>query len=231
MTGATIPYNPLNDNILLSLLMLDILGIAYTLLSCGSSIVECTKKMFYYKKYSNPYKQRTHINGFCNIILLLHVILCMCILTYKYTKGFHRNLSENYSIGVTGAYAALFTLYMIIKLIMYEIINHTLFSAQQAKEWRLSYFFTIKLCGLLVTPAAITIILIHDIPALFYWIYIGIILLIYLIMLFIGCINIIFTEKRYYLDIFLYLCAIELMPLAFLWHAIDETSNFLTIKI
>lgn len=231
MTGTAIPYNPLNDDTLLLLFVLDIMGMAYVFLNKGGNIMERIKSMFYYGKHSNPYNDRTHIGIPCNMLLYAHVILYMCILTYGYSKVEGNILATSYSVFITGTHAAIFILFMIVKLIIYEIINRILFSAQQAQDWRLSYFFTIQLCGFIISPLAVLLIFTNNVSAVFYRIYIAIALIIYLSMLFVNCINIIFTEKRYFLDIFLYLCAIELMPIAFLWRAIVETNNFIIIKI
>ncbi|MBQ5626536.1 MAG: sodium ion-translocating decarboxylase subunit beta, partial [Bacteroidaceae bacterium] len=46
-----------------------------------------------------------------------------------------------------------------------------------------------------------------------------------------GAYKIIFAKKCIYVDIFLYLCALEFLPIAIVWKTILQLGDFITIKI
>lgn len=230
MTGVPNPYTINNDSTMLLLLVLGIIGSCYVLSSNGNSIVERIKSMFFYSGQTNPYNNRTEINRFGSIVLYFIVILCSVIITIRCML-----YSENYPLDrgsyfVPAILAGLFILFLLVKRAMYDIVNMTLFTKKQADEWRLSYFFTIQLMGFILLPLTVALVLYPSLSDIFAVVYLVFAIILYLIMLVISCINIIFCEKCYFLDIFLYLCAIELQPIVLMWYAIHKTNLFNLIK-
>lgn len=229
MTGEQIPYFIGNDNVILTLYILSLLAGAYTLMRDGSSIVERIKSMFYYSGQSTPYNNRTGISKTGSFTLYTNTILYATIITFAHLQE-SIPAEERGNITLFVAIALVFIIFLAIKYIIYEIINRILFSEKQAGEWSLSYFFTIKISCILLLPLATAPILLPTLSNTIVWGYLIVIGTIYTIMLSLRCFNIIFTETFYFLDIFLYLCEIELLPLILLWHAIENTNLFLMIK-
>ena len=231
MTGAPIPYCLINDNIVMLLFVTNLLAMAYVFLMNGSNILERAKSMFYYGKQSNPYNDRTHITRICNILLYWQAIFYGSITLFGYMQ-----YNELAGIGNRAAYTSLacyaimLTMALLLKGVFDFLCNSTLFGQQQAQEWNQSFFFTIKMLGFLLFPAVICAVFLEDFPKTYYTIYIIIVTLLYLVTIFTRLLKIIFAKKRNYLDIFLYLCALEILPLAILWKIAHEPSFFLTIK-
>lgn len=230
MSGTPIPYSIGQDNLILSLFIASLLGGAYVLLRDGASIVERLKKMFYYKGQAVPYNSRAGISTAGNNILYLLLILYSTIIIFGYLQQSGKLQSIESSYIPFAVFAAISTLFVAAKGVIYEFINDVLFSREQAREWRESYFFTLQLLSFALLPLVATVILVPSLNNIIFNAYIIIIGIIYLIMLFIRCFNIIFNEKSYFLDIFLYLCAIELLPLCLMWQVIHQTYLFLIIK-
>lgn len=231
MTDVYIPYTLCNDSIILSLLILSILGCCYTIAGDGYSIAERIKNMYFYSKHSNPYNDRIDITPFGNIILYFLVIFSSTIIALNHILHKTEISDSTSTYTALGIFAAAFTLFLFIKRIIYAIVNLTLFNKEQTKEWNNSYFFTIKIMGIVLLPISALLIIYPDFSDIITVIYLGFAIILYLIMLTIRCFSIIFTEKCYFLDIFLYLCAIELLPLGFIWYAINKTNLFEIIKI
>ena len=126
--------------------------------------------------------------------------------------------------------ALLFVSLLLFKLISYDTVNAILFDKRRIIEWREFYFFTIKLLGFAFTPAVITILFLQEIPFYFVKIYLLIVLLAYVYTIFNGLIKIIFSKRHNYLDIFLYLCALEFLPMGIVWKSVLQVSEFLIIK-
>ncbi len=230
MIGTPIPYSIGCDNFILSLFIASLLGSAYVLLRDGSSIVERLKKMFYYKGQAVPYNSRAGISRTSNYILYILFIFCSTIMIFGYLQLNGKLQAFETSYIPFAIFAAISTLFLAAKGIVYEIVNRILFSQEQAREWRESYFFTLLLTSFALLPLVTLVILLPSLNNILFNGYLLIIGIIYLIMLFIRCFNIIFNEKSYFLDIFLYLCAIELLPLGFMWQTIHQTYLFLIIK-
>ena len=169
MTAAeAIPYNLLNDNAIMSLFVLNLVGMAYVFLMNGSSIVERAKSMFYHGKQSNPYNDRTHITKLCNLLLYLQTTFYCSIIAFggiQYTTAFARGTTPHILLA---ALCLLVAAALLVKRVLYHICNITLFSAAAAREWNESYFFTIKLTGFILLPLAICVIFVKGFSITYY---------------------------------------------------------------
>ncbi len=230
MSGTPIPYSIGCDNFILSLFIAGLLGGAYVLLRDGAAIVERIKKMFYYKGQAVAYNSRTAMSRTGSTILYILLIIYSTIIIF----GYLQQIGQLHTFGASyipfTIYAAMILAMLAVKRVVYDIVNNILFSATQAREWRESYFFTLQLLPFALLPLVATIILAPPISSIIFTVYLLFVSIMCLIMLFIRCFNIIFNEKSYFLDIFLYLCAIELLPLGLMWRAIHQTNLFLIIK-
>lgn len=230
MTGESIPYCISNDNYILLLFILSLIGCTYVSAFNANNIVEKIKNMFYYTGENIPYNTRANIGPVGNTILYTQFILYSAIIGmwYMTQSGKLRDAGEPYIVFTI--LFLLFLLYLPIKGIIYAIVNRILFSPQQAKEWHDSYFFTIQLTGIILLPLATMLIILPSVCSIVFYCYLTFVAIIYIIMLFIRCHNIIFKENCYYIDIFLYLCAIEFAPIGLVWRIINETNLFKLIK-
>ena len=230
MTQATAPYCMTNDNAIMMMFVMNIIGISYVFLMNGAGIIERLKCIFYYESKSTPFNNRTHITRICNILLYIQTLFYSTIIASKFileTELFH---CETSILPLTGTFAILFILVLLFKLISYDAVNAILFDRQKIGEWREFYFFTIKLLGFAFTPAVIAILFVPEISFVFVKIYLLILLLAYIYTVLNGLNKIIFAKRHNYLDIFLYLCALEFLPMGIVWKSILQVSEFLTIK-
>ena len=230
MTQATAPYCMTNDNAIMMMFVMNIIGISYVFLMNGAGIIERLKCIFYYESKSTPFNNRTHITRICNILLYIQTLFYSTIIASKFileTELFH---CETSILPLTGTFAILFILVLLFKLISYDAVNAILFDRQKIGEWREFYFFTIKLLGFAFTPAVIAILFVPEISFVFVKIYLLILLLAYVYTVLNGLNKIIFAKRHNYLDIFLYLCALEFLPMGIVWKSILQVSEFLIIK-
>ena len=230
MTGAPAPYCMANDNIIQLLLILNLVGIAYALLMNGMGILERTKCIFYYENKSTPYNDRTHITRICNTLLDFQFIFYATIVATAVVDEHCFDITSRNSLQVTGTLAAMFTAFLLIKRAMHTIVNNILYTKGINEEWNSFYFFTIKLLGFTLTPAVIAILFMPEISFTFVKIYLLIVLAAYVYTILNGLFKIIFAQRRNFLDIFLYLCALEFLPMGIVWKSILQVSEFLTIK-
>ena len=231
MTDITAPYCMANDNIVMLLLILNLVGISYVLLMNGANIVERAKCIFYYESKSTPYNDRTHIDKVCNFIMYFQTIFYTTITVTGVLQGSGKGIVGGSVPTTMLATAVTATLFLAFKHLLYSLVNLTLFSKKVSTEWNSFYFFTIKLLGFALAPAAIAILFIPSIPLNFVSIYTILTLILHLCTVTSGVLKIIFTKKVIYMELFLYLCALEFLPTAVVWKSILQLDDFITIKI
>lgn len=230
MMGELAPYSFLNDDIVMLLFILNITCMAYVFSMNGASIAERAKSMFYNAKQAAPYNDRTHITKICNLLLYAQTILNASIVALGYMQYSVPCPSNTKAHIAIALFFTLITIALFAKRLLYDIYNTTLISSAAANEWRQSYFFTIQLMGFVLLPLVVCIIFVKNFSKTFYLIYLLFATTIHSIAIIKGASKIIFNKKHYYLDIFLYLCALELLPMAFLWKTIHIPNAFLIIK-
>lgn len=231
MTDHYTTYSICNDSTMLSLLMLNILGCLYALAKNRYSIGERIKNWYLYTGQTTPFNNRADITPTGNFILYWQVIFCCSVIAMRHINNIHSFTDSNQAYVVFAMLASAFILFFFAKRIVYDIVNYTLFGKEQARLWKESYFFTIKITGFLLLPIATLVIIYPDISEIITVTYLLFTVIMFAIMLIIRGFNIIFNKKHYFLDIFLYLCAIELLPLCLMWHAISKTNLLEIIKI
>ena len=163
MTGTPIPYFFGNDNLLLALFLMNLLGISYVFILNGDSILQRIKSLFYYSRNSKPYNNQTHINRFCNAILYLQVVLFYSVMAFAQMKYSHGVVSTG-SCYIWVVYMLLFAIAILAKRLIYDVVNTILFTSQQKREWRISYFFTMQLSGFLLLPLVLAMLIIPHVP-------------------------------------------------------------------
>ena len=231
MTDTLAPYNMTNDNGILLLLILNLVSISYVILMNGVNIFERTKCIFYYENKTLPYNDRTHITKICNLMMDFQFVFYATILSTAILGRHFHNITNENAIIMIFTLAALLTAFILVKRGIHYTVNSILFSNSIAGEWDSFYSFTIKLWGFLLTPAVLSILFVPQIPLRFVEIYSILTLVAYLYTIINGLNKIIFAKKCIYVDIFLYLCALEFLPCAIVWKTMLQLDDFITIKI
>ena len=226
MTGIPVPYNFTHDNTIMLLFMINIIGVAYVVTMNGANIIERTKCIFYYENKVTPYSDRTHVTRICNFMMYFQSTFYATITI--------AGILRKYSIATEGGsmltpmlvIAAALVVFFALKGVVFYIVNNTLFSKSTSDEWNSFYFFTIKLIGFILTPAAITVLFFPSISLKCVEFFSILTIIIYLYTTISGLSRIIFTKKRTYLNLFLYLCALDFLPIAIMWKTILQLDDF-----
>jgi hypothetical protein len=230
MTSTPVPYNITNDNVIMLLFIVNIIGMAYVLMMNGTSIMERAKGIFYYQRNSTPFNDRTHITKICNALMYAQTIFYLTIITLAELQKGGLMLSGNALI-YTGAFAIFFILVLLAKKWTYDLVNNILYTKKEAYEFSEKYLFTIKLLGFALAPPAIALLFVPGINTYYVHFYLILTVIAYIYAITNGLFRIISTKKGNYLEIFLYLCALEFLPIAMVWKSVLQLSEFITIKI
>lgn len=229
MSGTGIPYFIGNDNLLTTLFMLTTLGAAYIMVLNGGNILQRLKNIFYYTGNSKPYNNQTHINRFSNIILDGQAILFLSVAAFTRTQ-YNAETNTGHTHIQWLFYFIAFFLFFMFKRAVYAAINNILFSKKQETEWKELYLFTIRVSGCLLFPMVAAQLVIPHIRQGIFTAYLAVVGFLCLLMLIKGCKRIIFPQNRGYLDIILYLCTLEILPIFVIFKATEKLNTFITIN-
>ena len=120
--------------------------------------------------------------------------------------------------------------YFLLKSILYTVVNAVLFDGKRNKQWMRSLLFITSAEGILMFP----IMMVKgyfDISTESAGIYVIIVLSIIKILTIFKSYIIFFSRNVVKLQIILYFCALEMVPLLFLWSILNATANMLKINI
>ena len=230
MNNTIAPYCMTNDDAVMMMFVMNIIAVSYVFIMNGAGILERLKCMFYYESKATPFNDRTHITRICNVFLYMQTIFYSTVIAAGYIDEHVQLQHEGTLLKLFGALAVFFAAVLIFKRLSYDAVNAILFSHHEVTEWRNTYFFTIKLLGFALAPAATAILFIPSISFNFVRIYLLFVLIAYLYTILSALLKIIFAKKCNYLDIFLYLCALEFLPMGIVLKSVLQVSEFLTIK-
>ena len=231
MTSTPVPYNITNDNVIMLLFILNIIGQAYVLLVNGASIIERLKATFYYERSSAPFNDRTHITRICNGLMYAQTTFYLTIITLAILQRSGTPIVAGNALIYAGSIALLFITVLPVKKLVCDLVNNILYTKKEAYEFSEKYLFTIKLLGFALAPPAIALLFVPGINTYYVHFYLILTAIAYIYAITNGLFRIIFTKKGNYLEIFLYLCALEFLPIAMVWKSVLQLSEFITIKI
>lgn len=231
MTDIPAPYNMINDNAVMLTFFLNIVSVSYVFLMNGASVLERIKCLFYYENKTVPFNDRTHITRICNALLYIQTIFYLTITTMGILQREEMFSHTSGSLPYLGGLASLFAIALLVKRLLYDITNSILHTTHTTLEWRYFYLFTFKLLGFALAPVATAILFIPSLPLIYVEIYSILILIIYIFTIIRGLVKIIFHQKQNYLDIFLYLCALEFLTIAWVGKSVLQLNEFITIKV
>jgi len=167
------------------------------------------------------------------IWMLFYMVFQTCLLSALIVFFFLRNrlgdlmLSEQYAI--IGALSGLFVGYLLLKTFMYKLTGWVFFNGKKNEQWKKGFLFLMSTEGLLLFPLVIMLAY-ADFPLHNALIYAFIVIIIVKLLLLYKAFIIFFRRNGVYLQIILYFCALEIVPLIVLGGILDMASQHLTIN-
>lgn len=229
VAGDPIPYTVASDNFMTSVLLLCLIGTAISISVLSGFFVRRLKNFFYSVDIRKADIVETSNEVRMQLALALEACLLLSVMYVFYLKVDFADtfiIEQNEMIGLfTGVFASFF----IIKTLLQLVVNWVFFDKEKNRQWITSLLFLLASLGLLLLP----IVLIQSFFNLD--IKISLIYLISIILLFellsiYKLSRIFFIQKGAILGFFLYLCALEIMPVFLLWNVLTILSELLRIN-
>ena len=229
VAGDPVPYNISNDNIISSLL----LGcFVLTLLAFAISknyVVQQIKDFFYIPRREDI-KTPTSSEVIALIFFALQTCLLLAMAYFFYAKTYVAEtfvFEEEYLF--IGLIFLIMIVYTILKYPFYSLVNYTFFLGKNNGQWQYTMLLLSAIEGALLFPA-ILFQSYFEAPDLYVVIYAIFVLVLVKILTFYKCFVIFFRKNGLFLQIILYFCTLEIIPLLALWGGLGIITNALTIN-
>ncbi len=230
VAGDPIPYNVGSDNLLTSML-LGCFIMAMVALSMSKKMLLRQAKMFF-----RPANERiTIITETLNevrfqIFLVIQTCLLLSIGYYIYTRAF---VSDTFLINsqfqLIMIYLGVFAGYFIVKTLLYETVSWVFFDSKKNEQWEKTTLFLYSCEGAAFFPIVMLMVYFSfSVSAALICTFIIIIFV--KILAFYKTFSIFFVRNGNLLQIFLYFCALEMMPLLILWGTLTYIGNILKVN-
>lgn len=230
VSGDPIHYTMHGDNIitllLLSCFMLTIVSFAQS----RRFFIRQLKGLFQMPRTDDLFMPETSTELRFQFLLALQTSLLLAILQYAYTQNYIGStfiLPSDYHLIIV--FCLLFIGYFLVKSILYTIVNLVFFDSKRNTLWLKTMLFVTTLEGIALLPAVLLLVY-FDMEIENVMIYLIIVVILAKILTFYKCFVIFFRRIGVYLQIFLYFCTLEIVPMAAFWGILILTSKLLIVN-
>ena len=229
VAGDPVPYNMNNDNLVTGLLIACFLLTVFTYSLISDFIIRQLKDFFYIQKGEHTIPE-TGSEMKLQMVFVLQTSLVYGLLYYFYTVNFLTDsfiFSSEYII--LAIFAGIFIAYFAIRFGLYSMVNPVFYDKVDNKKFLTSLLLITSIEGVLVFPILLLLAFFHF-SAIYAIFYCAIAVILVKILTFYKSYVIFFRQKRYFLQIFLYFCALEIVPLFALWGGLASIVDLIKIK-
>ena len=230
VAGDPVPYNVHNDNVVTSLLLLCFVIAVISIASVRHFFLRQLKHFFYIPQEGTSTSSVTTSELRTQTFLVGVAALLMALLYYFYTIEFIGEtfvLSSPYYLILI--YLGMMSGYFLLKALLYSVSNVVFFDGKRNGHWIKTLLFITSIEGVLLFPGVL-LIAYTTLPVQNVEFYFIIVLIFVKILTIYKTYIIFFRQNVVRLQIILYFCALELVPLLTLWGALAITANSLKIN-
>ena len=230
VAGDPVPYTVQHDNVIISLLLLLFVLATIAFSNSRHFVVRQTKNFFSTNREGMTEITETAVEIRFQAFLTFLNSLLLSILFYFYTLNF---IGETFLLDSQYHLIAIFlgmtVVYYLVKTMLYAIVNNVFFDGKKNRQWMRSFLFITSIEGVSLFPLVV-VWTFFDISIQNAVIYVVIVISIVKILELFKCFLIFFRQNVVKLQIILYFCTLEIIPMALLWGALVFTANSLKIN-
>lgn len=231
LASPDVPYHAGSDRLVSSLLIIGLL-VAILAFTVSRGFVERQVKNFFYTENERTTTiPDTTIELRNQILLVVFTCLVLAVAYYCYAlfgDGSRYDVASNHQL--IGIYIAAFVGYFLFKTALYQFVNWVFFDKKKIEQWNKSLLFLTAMEGLIAAPAVMLFVF-GNLSLTACIIIVAIVAIFVKLCTFYKCYLIFFQRFGAFLQIFLYFCALEMIPLFFLWYFLNATANMLKINL
>lgn len=230
VAGDPVPYTLHGDNMITALL-LGCFILAFIAFSKSRRFILRQAKEFFRTPRSGTTEITETTNEFrFQFFLIAQTCLLLSLVTFFYAQEYNGDtflVSSQYQL--IAIFFGVFAGYFIIKLLLYAVVDWVFFSKRENERWIKSFLFMASVEGLAMFPMVISQAY-FGLSVRTTVIYtISVAVLARLLSLY-KCFSIFFRQRGFFLQIFLYFCALEIIPLLSLCGGLSVLISYLNIN-
>ena len=229
VSGIPAPYAVSNDNVIAAML-LGCFVMEMVAFSLSRNFIERQVKSFF--RVSRSKESMVEADGELRFqtILVAQTSLLFSILYYFFVHELRTGkLSSGSQLGAIGCFFCVFIANFLFKNLIYGFVNWVFFDRKNNGQWRRMQVFLSSLEGVLLFPIVLLQVY-FSLSLQAAMIYTLFVILFIKMLAFYKSYTIFFKRMGASLQIILYFCALELMPLMVLWGVLFITDNYLIIN-
>lgn len=230
--GDPVPYRFRDDNFVTSTLMLSFFLAVWVIARSWHFLRNATRNFFFESKVrENMFTARTDRELRGQIFLIFVTCFLLSILFLGYTQTHLKEVFVQVSpYIILGTALVLCTSFYGLKVLLYMIVNNTLFDKHRTSQWTDAYMLYILFLGLLLLPITLLFVF-FDIPIDKTTLFVAFVYLLGKLLLLYKCLRIFFYKKGGFFHLILYFCTLEIIPALALWRVLVYVSQILITYI
>jgi hypothetical protein len=228
--GAPVPYSIHNDSVITSILLGFFILVVWSFSYTHELIIHQIKNFFYIPHETTSGMSETGTELRIHVFMVVLSGLLLSLLYYFYTIHFIGEtfiLESQYHL--IAVYLVLMLIYFAAKALLYTVVNNVFFGGKINRHWLKTKLFISSMEGIILFPAVL-LQAYFDMSEKNVIIYFVFVLIIVKILTFFKCYVVFFRRNVVKLQIILYFCALEMVPLLAFWGALDYVANSLKIN-
>ena len=230
VAGDPVPYTIAGDNIITSILLACFI-LSMVVFAQTRRFVVRQAKNFFYVPHSENTTTMTETSGEFRfqLFLMLQTCLMFSIFNFFYTQTY---ITQTFIISqylVLGLYVAVLVGYMLLKAMLYGFTNWVFFDKRKNEQWMKSFIFIVACEGVAVFPL-IMLLAFFNLSIARGMIYVGVVVVLFRLLTLYRLYIIFFRGKGAFLQLILYFCGLEIVPLLTLGGVYTILNNYLEIN-
>jgi hypothetical protein len=230
IAGDPVPYTLSGDSTITALLLCCFILALIAFSKSRNFIVRQAKQFFRIQRSGTTVMTETTNEFRFQFFLTAQTCLLLALVTFFYAQEFNSDtflVSSQYQL--IGMFFGVFAGYLLLKAILYTFVNWVFFSSRQNSQWMKSFLFTSSMEGVVMFPVVVSqayfgVSLKNTI------FYVAAVVVLSRLLSLYKCFSIFFRQKGAHLQIFLYFCALEIMPLLALCGVLSILINYLNVN-
>ncbi|MBR2863551.1 MAG: DUF4271 domain-containing protein [Bacteroidaceae bacterium] len=229
IAGEPLPYQFRTDNYVTGLLLLSFFLIVGVIAASWRFLSDNIKDFFYLRQSKNLFTDRhdTELRG--HIFLILQSCFLLGILYTNYVQECQNDLFiQTTPHKILGLAIGTCSLFVVGKVLLYKFVNNVFFSYNQSALWYNIYYLSVLALGFGLLPLTLLVVYFDLDYSTLQFLFVCILATVK-ILLFYKCFQIFFNYKFGSVHLFLYFCALEILPLFVFWKILVQASGFLEL--
>jgi hypothetical protein len=230
VAGDPVPYSIHNDSVITSILLAFFILVVIAIANIHEFIVRQFKNFFYIPREGTSEMTETGTELRIQVFMVFLSSLLLSLLFYFYTIHYIGDtfvLESQYHL--IAVYLVLMIVYFTAKVILYSVVNSVFFDSKRKQHWFKTLLFISSMEGLILFPAVL-LQTYFDMSEENVILYFTIVLFFVKILTFFKCYVVFFRRNVVKLQIILYFCALEMVPLIAFWVTLDIVVKSLKIN-